>query len=132
MDAGAPLRRHRPRRRCRLPAGRTRSRVPAAWPPLTSSGTPRQEKSVELDVQEQAEEVVEQPTALAEASPSVLPATEADLVIGLGNEALQREEGKWETALQSSKRMRASGLHEPQVTVNYLAREAGQLAAALP
>lgn len=28
--------------------------------------------------------------------------------------------------------MRASSLHEPQVTVNYLAREDGQLAAAPP
>lgn len=85
-------------------------------------------KSVELDVQEQAEKARQQ--LAAGALPSVLPATKP--TERRRNEALQREEGKWETALHFSKRMRASSLHEPQLTVNYLAREDGQLAAAPP
>jgi hypothetical protein len=78
--------------------------------------SPAMGKSVELNVQEQAEEVRQQ--LAAGALPSVLPATKP--TERRRNEALQREEGKWETALHFSKRMRASSLHEPQVTVNYV------------
>jgi hypothetical protein len=84
--------------------------------------------SVELDVEQQAEEVRQQ--LAVGALPSVLPATKP--TDRRRNEALQREEGKWETSLHFSKRMRASSIHEPQVTVNYLAREEGQLTAAPP
>ncbi len=87
-------------------------------------------KGVELDVQEQAPEVLAQ--LAAGAIPSPLPATRPG--DRRRNEALQREEGKWETALHFAKRMRASSLLNPQLTVNYLARESGSLttAPALP
>jgi hypothetical protein len=89
---------------------------------------PTTNKSVELDVQEQSEEVLRQ---LGDgAIPSVLPATKSS--DRRRNEALRREEGKWETALHYSKRMRASSLFAPQLTVNYLAREDGTLTAAPP
>lgn len=89
---------------------------------------PATNKSVELDVQEQRQEVLAQLNAGA--IPSVLPATKPSE--RRRNEALQREEGKWETALHYSKRMRASSLYNPQITVNYLAREDGRLSAAAP
>lgn len=89
---------------------------------------PDTNKTIEVDIQDDAEKFREH----LEAGwlPSVLPATKP--TERRRNEALQREEGKWETALHFSKRMRASSLHDPQVTVNYLAREEGQLAAAAP
>lgn len=89
---------------------------------------PETSKSVELNVQSQRQEVLAQLTAGA--IPSVLPATRSSE--RHRNEALQREDGKWETALHFSKRMRASSLSGPQVTVNYLARQDGDLSAARP
>jgi hypothetical protein len=89
---------------------------------------PNTNKSVVLDSQEQEQEVRAQLSAGA--IPSVLPATKPS--DRHRNEALQREEGKWETALHYSKRMRASSLFNPQVTVNYLAREDGRLSTAAP
>ena len=87
---------------------------------------PSTNKGVELDVQEQSQEVLAQ--LAAEAIPSALPATKPS--DRRRNEVLQREEGKWETALHFAKRMRASSLFNPQLTVNYLAREDGSLTAA--
>jgi hypothetical protein len=89
---------------------------------------PATNRSVELDVQEQRQEALDQ--LAAGAVLSALPATRPSE--RHRNEALQREEGKWETALHYSKRMRANGLYDPQVTVNYLAREDGRLTAAAP
>jgi hypothetical protein len=89
---------------------------------------PKTNKTIEVDVQQEAEKFREH--LAAGWLPSVLPATRP--TERRRNEALQREEGKWETALHFSKRMRASSLHEPQVTVNYLAREDGQLVPAPP
>src|SRR5580692_3544722 len=83
-------------------------------------------KSIALDIQEDRQAALDQLSAGA--SLSALPATKSS--DRHRNEALQREEGKWETALHYSKRMRANSLFEPQVTVNYLAREDGHLAAA--
>ena len=45
---------------------------------------------------------------------------------------VRRSDGKWETVLHFSKQMRAGSLLLPQLTVSYLAREDGQLAAADP
>jgi hypothetical protein len=89
---------------------------------------PATNRTVELDVQAQRQEALDQ--LAAGAVISALPATRPS--DRHRNEALQREEGKWETALHYSKRMRASGLYDPQVTVNYLAREDGRLTAAAP
>lgn len=89
---------------------------------------PNTSKTIEVDVQDDAEKFRQH--LAAGWLPSVLPATKP--TERRRNEALQREEGKWETALNFSKRMRASSLQEPQLTVNYLAREEGQLAAAPP
>ena len=92
---------------------------------------PTTNRSVELDIQAQGQEALDQLNAGAMIS--ALPATRPS--DRHRNEALQREEGKWETALHYSKRMRATSLHDPQVTINYLAREDGRLtaaAAALP
>lgn len=89
---------------------------------------PKTNKTTEVDVQEDAEKFRQH--LAAGWLPSVLPATKP--TERRRNEALLREEGKWETALHYTKRMRASSLHDPQVTMNYLAREDGQLAAAPP
>jgi hypothetical protein len=83
-------------------------------------------RSVQLDIQEDAEEALQR--HCEGAIISALPVTKA--TDRHRNEALQREEDKWKTALHYSKRMRASGLFDPQVTVNYLARENGRLVAA--
>lgn len=48
------------------------------------------------------------------------------------NEALKRDEGKWETTLHYERSMRARSLFNPQITVNYLAREGGALTTAVP
>lgn len=49
------------------------------------------------------------------------------------HESVQREEGKWETTFSYRKRMRATSLHQPALTINYLARQDGMLAkAAIP
>jgi hypothetical protein len=89
---------------------------------------PATNKSVELDIQEERQEALDR---LGNgAILGALPATRS--TDRHRNEALQREEGKWETALHYSKRMRASSLFDPQVTVNYLAREDGRLTAAPP
>jgi hypothetical protein len=83
-------------------------------------------RSVELDIQDDRQDALDRLSAGALIS--ALPATRS--TDRHRNEALQREEGKWETALHYSKRMRASSLFDPQVTVNYLAREDGRLATA--
>jgi hypothetical protein len=57
--------------------------------------------------------------------PSSAPVTRASNRVR--HEALLREEGKWETIVRASTRMRASGLFEPQLTINYLARDNGAL-----
>lgn len=59
--------------------------------------------------------------------PSSVPVTRSPERVR--NEAMLREEGKWETTVRSAVRMRASGLLEPQITVSYLAREQGSLLA---
>lgn len=48
------------------------------------------------------------------------------------NEALRREEGKWETTLHYARGMKALSLHDPKLTVSYLAREGGALTSAEP
>jgi len=49
------------------------------------------------------------------------------------HETLRRkEDGKWETMLRATARKRASSLFRPQVTVVYLARQAGDLVSAGP
>ncbi|MEQ9112674.1 MAG: S8 family peptidase [Miltoncostaeaceae bacterium] len=89
---------------------------------------PDTNKTIVLDVQEEGERFGQ---LLASGwLPSVLPATKG--TERRGSESLKREGGKWETAMHFSKRMRARSLHEPQVTVNYLAREDGRLAVAPP
>jgi len=89
---------------------------------------PETGKSVELDSEEDYREVAEQ--LRTGAIPSLLPSPRSSQ--RHRNEALLREEGKWETALHFTKRMRASSLFQPQLTVSYLAREAGTLVAAPP
>jgi hypothetical protein len=85
-------------------------------------------KSVELDSERDYQEVARQ--LRAGAIPSTLPVSRSSTRVQ--NEALQREEGKWETALHFTKRMRAASLFRPQLTVGYLAREGGMLIAAPP
>jgi hypothetical protein len=48
----------------------------------------------------------------------------------LKNEAVLREEGKWETISRNEVRMRRSGLHDPHVQLTYLSREQGALTPA--
>jgi hypothetical protein len=63
--------------------------------------------------------------------PSTLPATRRPETHR--HEALLRaEEAKWETINRCGDRMRASGLHRPQITVSYLAREEGMLRTGAP
>jgi hypothetical protein len=89
---------------------------------------PATDRTVELDIRNDGDKALER--LRAGAIISALPVTKS--TDRHRNEALQREEGKWETALHYSKRMRASSLFEPQLTINYLARENGRLAAAPP
>ncbi|OJU95842.1 MAG: hypothetical protein BGO23_09680 [Solirubrobacterales bacterium 67-14] len=85
-------------------------------------------KSVQLDVQRDREKVLKR---LRDGwVPAPLPTTRASE--RRRNEILQREEGKWETALHYTERMRSSSLFDPQLTVSYLAREGGTLVAAPP
>lgn len=85
-------------------------------------------KFCELDTQGDWKEVAR--LLRAGATPPSLPATKS--ANRHRNEALQREEGKWETTLHYAKGMRASSFFEPQLTLSYLAREDGALAAAPP
>lgn len=87
---------------------------------------PATNRSVELDIRDDGERALE--LLRAGASISALPVAKA--TDRHRNEALRREEGKWETALHYSRSMRASSLFDPQITVNYLARENGRLATA--
>ena len=59
------------------------------------------------------------------ASPSIHPVTRSPE--RTRNEALLREEGKWETTVSASVRMRASGLFSPRIQLSYLARRNGSL-----
>jgi hypothetical protein len=89
---------------------------------------PNAQNAVVLDSQLDYAAVVEE--LKAGAIPSALPVTGTSE--RRRNEALRRDEGKWETALSFTRRMRASSLYEPQVTVTYVARESGSLVAAPP
>jgi hypothetical protein len=81
-----------------------------------------------LNTQDDAARIAE--LLRAGAVPPSLPTTAS--ASRFKNEILRREEGKWETTLHFTKSMRASSLHDPQLTVSYLAREGGALANAVP
>jgi hypothetical protein len=84
---------------------------------------PRTGRSVTLDLRDDAERVLE--LLRLGSQPSSVPVTRAPDRVR--HEQVLREEGKWETVVHWSMRMRASGLFEPQLTIAYLARENGSL-----
>ena len=89
---------------------------------------PHTGRSVTLDTVSDAERVLE--ILRGGGQPGSVPVTRAPDRVR--NEALLREEGKWETVVRSSVRMRASGLFEPQLTLSYLARAHGLLLPDAP
>lgn len=77
-----------------------------------------------LDVQDQAAEVQQllRDGARPSAHPATRPPGSARLL-----EAERREEGKWETMIQLTHRMRGSGLFRPRLDLSFLARDSGSL-----
>lgn len=77
-----------------------------------------------LDVQNQATEVAD--LLRAGARPSAHPATRPPGKARL-LESERREEGKWETMIQLTHRMRGDGLFRPRLDLSFLARDSGSL-----
>lgn len=81
-----------------------------------------------LNLVEDADEILA--LIRAGSAPPALPVTTTSS--RFKNEALKRDEGKWETTLRYARSMRAKSLFNPHITVNYLARDGGALSAAVP